>query len=211
MCTETQVLYWQQKLMQDPKERLSGWKLNQHQVKHFLSNRLFICKSILAWLLSLLSAFGVYEIVCVEGIFVRRAGPLSSILSSAADLTAPLSPSVPMGLRIWTFTFRTQILTLAGMWGHRHTLYFQTTIVCEREVGCAKLTMWRVRTLLNWASLVSPYSEVTLSSQSAPQMSWALCQRPVKFICEVEVRGWGHLACWMPSYNNYTQMGSCTL
>lgn len=125
-------------------------------VKHFPSNRRLICQSILAWLLSLLSAFGIYEIVCVEGSFVRRAGPLSSIFSSAADLTAPLSPSVPVGLRIWTFTFQTQILTLTGMWGHRHTLYFQTTIVCEREVGCAKLTMWRFRTLLNGASLVSP-------------------------------------------------------
>lgn len=48
---------------------------------------------------------------------------------------------------------------------------------CDREVGCAKLIMWRVRTLLNGASLVSPCSEVTLSFQSVLQMNWTLCQR----------------------------------
>lgn len=56
--------------------------------------------------------FRVYDFVCVEGIVMRLAGPLRSIFSSAADLTAPLSLSVPIGLKIWTFTFWTQMLTL---------------------------------------------------------------------------------------------------
>lgn len=46
----------------------------------------------------------------------------------------------------------------------------------RREVGRAKLIMYRVRSLLDGASSFSPYSEVTLSFQSALQMNWALCQ-----------------------------------
>lgn len=87
--------------------------------------------------------------------------------------------------------------------GHTDTRFILKQLpTCEREAGCAKLIMWRVRTLLNGASLLSPRSEVTLSFQSALQMNWALCQRTVKFISEAEVRAWGHLACWMPSYNS---------
>lgn len=47
----------------------------------------------------------MYDFVCVEGIVMRLAGPLRSIFSSAADPTAPLSLSVPIGLKIWTFHF----------------------------------------------------------------------------------------------------------
>lgn len=86
----------------------------------------------------------------------RPAGPLASIFSSAADHTAPLSPTVTAGMKIWTFTIRMQMFTLRSVRRHGRTLYFQMTTVCEREVRCAKLIMGHVRMLLNEASLGSP-------------------------------------------------------
>lgn len=94
------------------------------------------------------------------------SGPLTSIFSPVADLTAPLSARRTENLDVHFTDTNTHTYRHVGM----HTL-FQTTIVCERDEGRAKPTMWCVRTMLNGASLVSPYSEVTLSSQSAPQMN----------------------------------------
>lgn len=100
--------------------------------------------------------------------------------------------------------------------GNTGTLYFQTTVVCEREVGCAKAFMRRVRTLLNRALLVSPYSEVTLSLQSASQMKWVLCQRQwSSFVeCESECEATLLVECPLTivlDQSLYSQMGQCTL
>lgn len=63
------------------------------------------------------------------------------------------------------------MLTLGAVRRHRRTLYFQLTVVSEREVRCAKVIVRNVSAPLNGASLVSPHSEVTLSFMSAPQMN----------------------------------------
>lgn len=89
---------------------------------------------------------------------------VSSIFSPAADLTASLSASGTENLDVHFTDTNTHTYRHVG-------IHMQTTIVCEREEGCAKPTMWCVRTMLNGASLVSPYSEVTLSSQLAPPMN----------------------------------------
>lgn len=103
-----------------------------------------------------------------RGFFAQWSGPLSSIFSSAAEITVSLSASGTENLVVHFTDTNTHTYRHVG---DTHALYFQTTIVCEREEGCAKPTMWCVRMMLNGASLVSPYSEVTLSSQSAPQMN----------------------------------------
>lgn len=92
-------------------------------------------------------------------------------------------------------------VTNAHIYRHaEHTLYFKTTANVRGEWDVPN-SLCGVGTLLNGGCLVSPYSEVTLSLQSALHMNWALCQWLVKFISEAEVRVWGHPGCWMPSYN----------
>lgn len=71
------------------------------------------------------SVKSLWVCLCLGDFCVACRATLSSIFSSAADLTAPLSPSVPVGLRIWTFALRTQYTHSQA---HRHTLYFETTI-----------------------------------------------------------------------------------
>lgn len=120
----------------------------------------------------------VCELVCVCVGFLWLIKPFISIFSWAADLRPPLSPSVPVGLKMWTLSFsdtNTQTYSRAGTKTHTHFILKQLW-ACGREVGCAKVIMWYVGTLLDGASSFSPYSEVTLSFQSALQMNWALCQ-----------------------------------
>lgn len=63
------------------------------------------------------------------------------------------------------------MLTLRAVRRHRRTLYFEMTVVSEREARCAKVIVRHVSAPLNGASLVAPHSEVTLSFLSAPQMN----------------------------------------
>lgn len=129
----------------------------------------------------------------LRGFLCGEQGPLSSIFSSWADLTAPLGPSVQAGPRIRTLSFSgCKMLTLTGVWRHRHAFYFQTTLACETEVGCAILTMRRVRSPLNESSLVSLHSEVTLSFHSAPSLLQMMKNSSVGQ--KTKGQGWAHSA-----------------
>lgn len=80
---------------------------------HFQCIRLFIHKSIMLWLLSLLSVcLEFMSLFVLRGVYVWFAEPPGSIFSSAHRLYIWFSswphspcPSAPMGLRSWTFTF----------------------------------------------------------------------------------------------------------
>lgn len=143
------------------------------------------------WLLSLLSVFRVYEFVCVEGIFVWLTVPLWSIFRPAADLTAPFSANgtenldilFPDSLQTRTL-FSNNYQSVRGKWDMPNSL-------CGMFGHCSIGPLWILHILRSLCpcSLHCRWTELCANG-------------PANFISEAEVRVWGHLACWMPSYNS---------